>query len=448
MPCLCCSEFATYAFLLTAALLALPLFRLGCGRGVCKHSVTTARARCFHHWRCQCWQECAVRLALLLHKICYAWILVTLIVRLRRQLCIYTASPCALAALVVAVKLPNNGPLAHVGAFVRRMMKEMSRVGSRHFDFQAARMHGMLPVESAMPGTTLGLVRLAAFTSGGALFDTPGVPFTCASSISRMSLSSSGAFPYPCRGIRCKTERLELLWESRPRVLQLVSHLWQPALRIAVTPTCLPAQIPSCCSGLHFHHRMPHILSPQELKAIHPKRKLRPYLAASPFLVAEENDCIDPATERVRPCATYHWGALMRIDVLTAPADAQIVFFGTGVVQVFACALMAEDEFVELDHSAKQEDLEQAHEVMFGAQSVANHGGLRVAREVDLEMKQAGVVVGDIAMSGLPGWVSIVSGRIRGPLQLRVWTPRGVEAFLRPPLPCPCPVSITKMSAF
>jgi hypothetical protein len=178
------------------------------------------------------------------------------------------------------------------------------------------------------------------------------------------------------------------------------------------------------------------------------QRRLRPYVAASPFLVAEENDVIDQATGRVMPSATYHWGALMRIDVLTAPADLQIVFVGTGVVGVFACALMGEDEFVELDQSANDEELELAEDVLFGAHSVAEHGGLRVARELDVGIQQMGTVVADIAMSGLPGWVSVVSCRLRGTLKVRIWTPRGVEAYLRPPLPCPCPVSISKMTTF
>jgi nitric-oxide synthase, plant len=65
---------------------------------------------------------------------------------------------------------------ANVGksAFVRRMLKEMSNMSSRHFDMMASNASKQMPTESAMPGTTLGRVELAAFTSGGQLFDTPG----------------------------------------------------------------------------------------------------------------------------------------------------------------------------------------------------------------------------------------------------------------------------------
>lgn len=67
---------------------------------------------------------------------------------------------------------------ANVGksAFVRRVLSEMSSAASQHFDAQAGFARRHLPMESAMPGTTLGRLRLAAFSSGGALFDTPGAP--------------------------------------------------------------------------------------------------------------------------------------------------------------------------------------------------------------------------------------------------------------------------------
>ena len=65
---------------------------------------------------------------------------------------------------------------ANVGksAFVRRMLKEMGSMASRHFDMKASMASRHLPVESAMPGTTLGRVKLGAFSSGGDLYDTPG----------------------------------------------------------------------------------------------------------------------------------------------------------------------------------------------------------------------------------------------------------------------------------
>lgn len=65
---------------------------------------------------------------------------------------------------------------ANVGksAFVRAMLREMSQFESVNFDAAAMSSGKYLPVESAMPGTTLGLIPLQAFESGGTLYDTPG----------------------------------------------------------------------------------------------------------------------------------------------------------------------------------------------------------------------------------------------------------------------------------
>ena len=41
----------------------------------------------------------------------------------------------------------------------------------------------------------------------------------------------------------------------------------------------------------------------------------------------------------------------------------------------------------------------------------------------------------DVALSGLPGWVSVSAPLATGRISLRVWVPRGCEAFVRPPVP-------------
>ena len=40
--------------------------------------------------------------------------------------------------------------------------------------------------------------------------------------------------------------------------------------------------------GVHLHHRLPHLLSPEELKKVHPRRKLRPYFAPTPESLSEQ----------------------------------------------------------------------------------------------------------------------------------------------------------------
>lgn len=96
---------------------------------------------------------------------------------------------------------------------------------------------------------------------------------------------------------------------------------------------------------------MPHMLKPGELKQIHPRRRLRSYVAASPFDIAEQNEITDADTGNVVPCGSYFWGALLRIDVYEAPEDVRFVFFGTGVMQVYACCLLHADDVVALDDS-------------------------------------------------------------------------------------------------
>lgn len=79
---------------------------------------------------------------------------------------------------------------------------------------------------------------------------------------------------------------------------------------------------------------MPHILMPDELKAMHPTRRLRPYIPPTPAALAEEHGSVDAVTGDSLPSGTYHWGSLLRIDVLEAPADASLLFYGTGAIQV------------------------------------------------------------------------------------------------------------------
>jgi nitric-oxide synthase, plant len=67
---------------------------------------------------------------------------------------------------------------ANVGksAFVRAFVKETKTMGSPHFDPAAAAVGRRLPMEAALPGTTLGRIPLRAFAAGGGrLVDTPGL---------------------------------------------------------------------------------------------------------------------------------------------------------------------------------------------------------------------------------------------------------------------------------
>jgi hypothetical protein len=60
--------------------------------------------------------------------------------------------------------------------------------------------------------------------------------------------------------------------------------------------------------------------------------------------------------------------------------------------------------------------------------------------QVELKVQGCGPVT-DVAISGLPGWVTISTQQSQGRLSLRVWVPAGIEAFVRPPMPVERPAS-------
>ena len=57
-----------------------------------------------------------------------------------------------------------------------------------------------------------------------------------------------------------------------------------------------------------------------------------------------------------------------------------------------------------------------------------------------IQVNKLSGAVADIAISGLPGWVTVLSPATEGLISLRVWAPVGVEVFVRPPMPVPASV--------
>ncbi|KAK9841484.1 hypothetical protein WJX74_006630 [Apatococcus lobatus] len=255
---------------------------------------------------------------------------------------------------------------ANVGksAFVRSLMQEMGSMSSRHFDAAAAEHRRRLPVESPMPGTTLGPIALHAFASGGTLFDMP---------------------------------------------------------------------------GLHVDHRLLHLLSPSDLQALHPRKRIRPYIPPPPSAFCQ-------TSRRDSRCsASYHWGSLARIDVAAAPASLQLVFYGVAALKVRAEPLQRQGNQYESDHDQpahSRPDPPQglcSSDSEVGQSTVAARGGLRLAREVHIEGRGHDGQIADLAISGLAGWIALHAGAFQGPIKLQIWCPMGIEAFSRPPLPMPDP---------
>ncbi|KAL4421002.1 hypothetical protein ABPG77_008839 [Micractinium sp. CCAP 211/92] len=320
-------------------------------------------------------------------------------------------SGAGVPAAVAAIRRERRGRdvfvmgAANVGksAFIRSLVRDMSKMSSRQFDPLALSRGRFLPVESAMPGTTLELIPMEVFASGGMLYDTP---------------------------------------------------------------------------GLHLHHRVPHLLTPQENKQLHPRRKIRPYVPPSPseLLEATTAACSMPggaggaagpadAPPAGGTCnvATYFWGGLVKLQVLGCPPDTELVFYGPQALLVeaavepaaapepasdgcegpdFACS--SSDGEDEAGGAAAAGGLsEEPHG--FGAASVMRRGGLRPAKELRLKCvggDGARRPVADVAVSGIPGWIAVyASGSRADSVHVRVWTPPGVEVFSRPPLPVPCPLA-------
>lgn len=231
---------------------------------------------------------------------------------------------------------------ANVGksSFVRSLVKDMSTHRSRQFDPLAPHQVKHLPTESAMPGTTLRVIPLDVFSSGGTLYDTP---------------------------------------------------------------------------GLHLHHRIPHMLTPEENKQLHPRKRVKRY-AVGPLHTGQ----------------SLAWGGLVRLDVVESTSDGDpedggmyMTFCGPPCLRVVSSGT---------DSTATRTD------PLFGEESVALRGGLRMARSVDLHSNSGGDGVHqDIAISGIPGWIAVhSSGRRKGGVKMNVWAPVGVEVYMRPAFPIPC----------
>lgn len=196
--------------------------------------------------------------------------------------------------------------------------------------------------------------------------------------------------------------------------------------------------------GLHLDHRLPHILTPSELKEIHPRKKLRPYLAPP----------VEEFSDEEQPGATYLWGGIARIDVVRAPVGTQLAFYGPAPLKAFGLQLLGEDDEIDFDDGEEEEKAieieselgEDAEEQkLYGAESVRQRGGLWLSRRAEIKTTGRKEALVDIAVSGLGGWVSVLgTSRKDMDIELRIYTPRGVEAFVRPPLPVPDPVQLQR----
>lgn len=149
------------------------------------------------------------------------------------------------------------------------------------------------------------------------------------------------------------------------------------------------------------------------------------------------------------------------MDVLDGPPSTRLVFYGPSSLRVYAVPLLQQGETLQLEAGDEdEEDTDAGNDSgssssngngcsssnrstragpLLCQESVEARGGL-VPHDLRVSAPPPSAApLADIAVSGLPGWVAVHAPYARRDVLLRVWAPRGVEVFLRPPLPCAPP---------
>ncbi|PNH09434.1 putative nitric oxide synthase, partial [Tetrabaena socialis] len=347
---------------------------------------------------------------------------------------------------------------ANVGksAFVRAVLKELART-----EPAAIGTGKYLPVESAMPGTTLGLIPLSAFSEGGVLYDTPGVHLH--HRIPHMLSPPELKLFHPRRRLTAVVPTLPL------EFLEEASEEREPepepaAARAGATaPPADGGEGParSGRNGLKMVEHAPRDQYGVPMSGLEagfgPRARRAGSNAAPPPGTAASNAAAPlRATAEVRPGqaaaaavrATYMWSDLVRVDVLAGPPSTALVFYGPASMRVVGLPYIPAEQKLLVDYQGDEEGGGGGggrSRVLVCTESVALRGGLQ-AHELVVRSSGAGggCAVADIAVSGLSGWVAVWAPGAKQDVRLRVWAPRGVEVMLRSPLPCPPPLALQR----
>ncbi|XP_078439832.1 P-loop containing nucleoside triphosphate hydrolases superfamily protein [Wolffia australiana] len=228
---------------------------------------------------------------------------------------------------------------ANVGksAFINAMLKMMS-----YKDPVAAAARKYKPVQSAVPGTTLGPIEIEAFHGGGKIFDMPGV---------------------------------------------------------------------------HLHHRQAAVVQAEDLPLLAP----RSYLRGQTFPTSRG----DVAAAAGLTGFSLFWGGLIRIDILQAPPQARLTFYGPRALKVNMVPIAEADDFY-------QRGVGSVLTPPTGG-GVDSWQGLQSERCLQIRYAGAERPACDVAISGL-GWVT-VEGVEEGEMKMAVWVAKPVEVFTRAPMP-------------
>ena len=191
--------------------------------------------------------------------------------------------------------------------------------------------------------------------------------------------------------------------------------------------------------GLHLAHRLTASLLPDELKAIQPRGKIKPYTPA-------------PADGAGLAGSSLFWGGLARLDVIDAPPSARLTFVSACTnlrVSEVGCRAVGGFDAAGAHYAA---EAGRTLTPPLTAESARQLGGLEMRSRVELELSEMEQAC-DISISGL-GWISVgaLASLRASPAGMRcvieVWVPKGVQVSLRPPMPIgglPNQVSVEEM---
>lgn len=104
--------------------------------------------------------------------------------------------------------------------------------------------------------------------------------------------------------------------------------------------------------GLHIFHRILHLLSPDEMASLHPRKCLKPFIAPSPFELTNKamynhqtemnaGESVTNWGKQDNIAGCYEWGSIARIELLEVPQSTKVVFYTPKVLKIKSMPLPA-----------------------------------------------------------------------------------------------------------
>lgn len=290
---------------------------------------------------------------------------------------------------------------ANVGksAFVSAILQHLSL---RDPIATAALRH--MPIQSAMPGTTLGPIEIEAFSGGGSLFDTPGI-----------HVHHRMAAVVPPEDLPFLAPRRRL--RGYP-VSQLISE------RNAKTSAAF--------------NRSRHMLS-SEMKNdkgldydSHSNRETNSF-----GMVSDEAESMNGRVSSLSGRSIF-WGGIVRLDLVKVPPNVSLRLYGPTAVPMYAVLTSEADIFYKEELAGR----------LTPPSSAKGWSGLQSQHTLKLRVESWNRPTCDIAISGL-GWVTIEAGQggdnensgtqtidgSESEVEIVIFMPKAVEAFVRSPIP-------------